>query len=161
MSATVAGAAPAVDAGTDMEEAAAAARDTVADYWRWLRLTDEALIAALTADCLTRARRLLGRGTTAELTRRAIEEAQRRFDHALAAAIGMPPSNDPHPLAAARAALLLTPGLCADCLFRHDDSTRELKAILEARLPRAIPPEARVAMQPVPLRFWLFQSTDA
>ena len=135
-------------------------RAKVTDYWKALRLTDEVLIGNLVEDCINRARLRVGRPSSPELLRRAIEEAQRRFDHALASAIGIPPSNDPHPLAAARAALLLTPGLSADSLFRHDASTRELKEKLEPLLPRSTPPEAPVSMTPVPLRFWLFKSTD-
>ena len=135
-------------------------RAKVADYWKSLRLTDEVLIGNLVEDCLNRARLRVGRASSPELLRRAIEEAQRRFDHALASAIGLPPSNDPHPLAAARAALLLTPGLSADSLFRHDASTRELKERLESLLPQSTPPESHVSMTPVPLRFWLFKSTD-
>ncbi len=134
--------------------------ERIGAYWRTLGLTDEVLIASLSADCLSRARRLVGRPVPAELLRRAIEEAQRRFDHALATAIGLPPSNDPHPLAAARAALLLTPDRAADRLFRHDETTRELKEQIMPHLPQSTPPEAPVSMVPVTLRFWLFKSTD-
>ena len=135
-------------------------REQIGHYWKMLGLTNEDLIASLTGDCLSRAKRLAGRASQAELLRRALEEAQRRFDHALASAIGMPPSNDPHPLAAARAALLLTPDLSADCLFAHDDSTRELKDRLLACLPRSTPEESPLPMTPVSFRFWLFKSTD-
>lgn len=131
-----------------------------ADYWRALGLKDEVLIGSLSKDCLSRAQRLVGRASMAELQRRALEEALRRFDHALAAAVGMPPSNDPYPLAAARAALLLSSGLSADSLFSHDDSTRELKGRISESIPQATPPECGMMMTPVPFSFWFFKSTD-
>lgn len=129
-------------------------------YWRQLGFKDSVLIESLSKDCLQRARRLVVRPDDAELLRRALEEAQRRFDHALASAMGIAPSNDPKPLAAARAALLLAPDLSADTLFRHDESTRELAERLRAAKPVAVPPEAHLEMKPVPIDFWLFQSTD-
>jgi len=132
----------------------------IAAYWKMLGLTDDALVASLSRDCLLSARRLVGRASSADLSRRALEEAQRRFDHALATAVGLPPTNDPHPLAAARAALLLSDGFPADCLFAHNDVTRQLKQQLDHSLPQPTPPEARANMTPVPLRFWLFKSTD-
>ena len=133
----------------------------IADYWRELGLTHEPLITSLSEDCLSRARRLVGRVSLPELLRRSLEEAQRRFDHALAAAIGMPPSNDPYPLAAARAAMLLNPGCSADSLFTHDEETRKLKEYLERNLPQSTPEESVLPMTPVPFRFWLFKSTDS
>jgi hypothetical protein len=125
-----------------------------------LGLTDEDLIASLSRDCLLSARRIVGRTASLELLRRALEEAQRRFDHALAMAAGLPPSNDPHPLAAVRAALLLSKRFTADCLFAHDDVTRQLKEQLDHSLPQPTPPEAKLNMTPASLRFWLFNSTD-
>lgn len=132
----------------------------IADYWKSLGLTDATLITSLSQDCLAKARRLVGRGSSPQLLRRSLEEAQRRFDHALAAAIGLPPSNDPQPLAAARAALLLSKGFTADCLFAHDEATRQLQERLSQALPQSTPPEARVSMTPAPISFWLFKSTD-
>jgi len=131
----------------------------VAQYWRAQGLRDDMLIASLSDDCLKQARRLVGRVSAEQWLRRSLEEAQRRFDHALATAMGLPPSNDPHPLAAARAALLLTPGFSADCLFAHDEATRRLKDRLEGCLPRNTPPESPLDMTPAPLSFWLFQYT--
>lgn len=144
--------APALDEGPVLERIAA--------YWRQLGLADESLIASLSTDCLASARRRVGRAAQADLPRRALEEAQRRFDHALATAVGLPPTNDPHPLAAARAALLLSDGFPADSLFAHDDVTRHLKEQLDRALPQPTPPEAPLSMTPVPLSFWLFKSTD-
>lgn len=129
-------------------------------YWRALRLTDPVLIESLSRDCLNRARRLVVRKDDAEVLRRALEEAQRRFDHALASAMGMPPSNDPQPLAAARATLLLSDDLSGDTLFRHDDTTRALAERLRAALPVAVPPESHLSMKAIPIDFWLFKSTD-
>lgn len=133
----------------------------IAEYWESLGLTDAALIASLAEDCLAKAKRLVGRGSSPHLLRRALEEAQRRFDHALAAAIGLPPSNDPQPLAAARAALLLSKELTPDCLFAHNEATRQLRERLAHALPQPTPPEARVTMTPAPISFWLFTSTDS
>lgn len=129
-------------------------------YWRQLGLTDPVLIESLSHDCLNRARRLIGRPDEGELLRRALEEAQRRFDHALANAMGMPPSNDPQPLAAARAALLLSPEWSGDTLFRHDETTRQLADRLRPVLPVSVPPESHLTMKTEPLDFWLFKSTD-
>lgn len=129
-------------------------------YWRQLGLKDPVLIGSLAHDCLHRARRLIGRPDDGELLRRALEEAQRRFDHALANAMGMPPSNDPQPLAAARAALLLSPEWSGDTLFRHDETTRQLAESLRSVLPVSVPDESHLTMKTVPLDFWLFKSTD-
>jgi hypothetical protein len=129
-------------------------------YWRELGLKDPILIESLSHDCLHRARRLIGRPDDGELLRRALEEAQRRFDHALANAMGMPPSNDPQPLAAARAALLLSPEWSGDTLFRHDETTRQLAEQLRSAIPVSVPPESHLTMKTVPLDFWLFKSTD-
>jgi len=142
------------------EEVADAVLKRVREYWRTLGLSDEVLIDSLSADCLIRGRRLVSRTHPEELLRRALEEAQRRFDHALAAAFGLPPSNDPYPLAAARAAFLMAPNISADTLFRHDETTRQLRESLAGQLPQSTPPESPLEMLPVPLDFWLFQSTD-
>lgn len=133
--------------------------DQLAAYWRAHGLRDEVLIQGLSRDCLHRARRLVVRVDDQALLRRAIEEAQRRFDHALASAMGLAPSNDPHPLAAARAALLLS-GEDAGVLFRHDESTRALPLRVNPKLPCPTPPEAPLSMQPVPMDFWFFKSSE-
>ena len=139
------------------DEVSATVRARVSAYWRRLGLKDPVLIDGLSHDCLQRARRLVVKDDLDALLRRAIEEAQRRFDHALASAMELPPSNDPQPLATARAALLLS-GEGAETLFRHDESTRQLKERLSARLPMPIPPEAPRTMRPVAIDFWLFDS---
>lgn len=133
-------------------------RGQVMAYWRTLGLADPELIASLTQDCLHRAMRRVGRGSDEELLRRALEEVQRRFDHALARALGLPPSNDPHPVTAARAAFLLDKErVSADALFGHGDAA-EVAKYLQKILPRSTPPEAHLSMPEAPLRFWLFKS---
>jgi AcrR family transcriptional regulator len=129
-------------------------------YWRELGLTDPALIETLADDCLDRARRRVGRGSDeGELLRRALEEARRRFDHALTWALGLPPSEDHRPLAAARAAYLLAEErIPADSLFAPGASASDLSLRLRKALPRATPPEAPLPMPEAPLRFWLFKS---
>lgn len=137
-------------------------RLSVRDYFRALGLTNAELIESLTHDCLAKARRRVGRDVEDELLRRAIEEAQRRFDHALAAAAGVPPLNDPYPIARTRAAMLLSSsGHAADALFTHDASTRELGDRLKHGLPQPTPPEEHLNMVVAPLSFWFFKSTDS
>lgn len=139
------------------DDANALVQERVSAYWRGLGLRDPVLIDGLSRDCLQRARRLVVREDGEALLRRAIEEAQRRFDLALASAMELPPSNDPQPLAMARAALLLS-GEGAETLFRHDETTRTLKARLSPQLPVPIPPESPLTMRPVAIDFWLFDS---
>jgi hypothetical protein len=134
-------------------------KERVVAYWRRLGLTDPALIDSLAEDCLHRAKRRLGRRTDEALLMRTLEEAQRRFDHALARALRLPPSGDIHAIAAARAALLLSgDGLGSDCLFRPGEPPPEFQAQLQAALPRSTPPEAHLSMPEAPLSFWLFES---
>lgn len=136
-------------------------RQRVAEYWRRLGLADPALVERLTEESLVRAGRRVGqRAAEQELLRRALEEAQRRFDHALARALRLPPSKDTQPVAAARAAFLLAQERpCADSLFQTTEPLPEIDAQLRAVLPCATPPEAPLAMSETPFRFWLFQST--
>lgn len=135
-------------------------KERVLDYLRSLGLSRQDLVEGLAEDCLNRARRRVGRGAAEELLKRAIEEAQRRFDHALARAMRLSPSKDPHPVAAARAALLLTGCPSAsDALFGNPDSPSDAGEMLKDILPRATPPESPAPMAEQPLRFWLFKST--
>jgi hypothetical protein len=135
-------------------------RDRVMDYLRSLGLSRQRLIEDLADDCLNRAQRRIGRSAGDELLMRAIEEAQRRFDHALARAMRLSPSKDTHPIAAARSALLLTGGPSAgDALFGIPDLSPEIGETLKEILPRSTPPEDPVPMTEQPLRFWLFKST--
>ncbi len=135
--------------------------DRVEAYWRRLGVVDAALLERLTWDCLHRAKHRVGRSSEEELLLRALEEAQRRLDHALARALGLPPAVDAHALAAARAAFLLgDAGLGADNLFRSGDPSPEFQARLKALLPCSTPPEAPLSMPEAPLRFWLFKSPE-
>lgn len=135
-------------------------KERVIAYLQSLGLSRQDLVEGLAEDCLNRARRRVGRGAVEELLKRAIEEAQRRFDHALARAMRLSPSKDPHPVAAARAALLLTGcPLAADALFENPELPSETGEMLRDILPHSTPPEAPVSMAEQPLRFWLFKST--
>lgn len=137
----------------------AAVRERVVAYWRRLGLADPDLAGHLAEDCLHRARRLAGRGTDDELLSRALEEAQRRFDHALARGLRLPPAKDSHGLAAARAAALLAlAGTATDNLFKPGADTAELAAAIQRAMPRSTPPESHCPMAEAPLRFWLFKS---
>lgn len=151
---------PAARADSLSESYPASVREPVMAYWRSLGLSDPALIESLADDCLNRARRRVGRGSEEEFLRRALEEVQRRFDHALGRALRLPPSRDAQPIAAARAAFLLdSERFGGDSLFRTGDSVPDLNARLQEVLPRATPPEAPLPMSETPLRFWLFKST--
>jgi hypothetical protein len=135
-------------------------KERVVAYLQSLGLSRQDLIEDLADDCLNRARRRVGRGAGDELLKRAIEEAQRRFDHALARAMRLSPSKDPHPIAAARAAMLLSNGPSAgDTLFGNPEPPSETGEMLKEILPRPTPPEDPVPMAEQPLRFWLFKST--
>ncbi len=135
--------------------------DRVEAYWRRLGVSDAALLERLTWDCLHRAKHRVARGSEEELLLRSMEEAQRRLDHALARALGLPPAVDAHTLAAVRAAFLMGDvGLSADNLFRSGDPSPEFQARLWTLLPKSTPPEAPMSMPEAPLRFWLFKSPD-
>lgn len=133
--------------------------EAVKSYLRRLRFRDPALIDRLTAECVERARRRVARHDSAELSRRAIEEAQRRLDQALARALGVNASREPSLIAGARAALLLGDlGIGADELYLNASANPEFASRLQRHRPQAQPPEAQVAMQPQKLRFFLFKS---
>jgi hypothetical protein len=147
------------DAASAVEGVAPAVRECVLAYWRDLGVTDPGLAGNLTDDCLARARRHAGR-SDGELLRRALEEALRRFDHALGRALRLPPAKDAHAIAAARAAFLLNQGhFTTDLLFKGQELPPELAAALLEVLPRSTPPEVHLSMPATPLRFWLFKST--
>jgi AcrR family transcriptional regulator len=135
-------------------------REDVMAYWRELGLSDPSLVQSLADECLAHARRRVSRDASEELLRRALEDVQRRLDHALARALGLPPSRDQHPLSAARAAFLLArEGISADALFLPGDAQTEMATRLREALPHSTPPEAELKMKETPLRFWLFKST--
>jgi hypothetical protein len=131
----------------------------VAAYWQRLGLTDAELIERLVDECLSRARRVIVHGSEDELLRRSLEEVQRRLDHALAQSLDLPPSQDTRPLAALRAAFLLSgQRSSADALFRPGPPARPLGEAIRHALPQPTPPEAPLSMTEAPLRFWLFRS---
>lgn len=145
--------------GTPFVAFPAAVREQVLAYWQRLGVADSELAEHLADDCLHRARRLAARGNEGELLSRALEEALRRFDHALARALHLPPAKDSHGLAAARAAALLAlAGTATDKLFKPGADAAELAAAIQRALPRSTPPESRLPMAEAPLRFWLFKS---
>lgn len=133
----------------------------VARYWNALGLDDPGLVSELTEECLGRARRRGGREPGEDgLLARAIEESRRLLDQALARALNLPPSRDSQSLSSARAALLAgeSPNLMA-AVLRSENLSNERLDELRRRFPCPTPPEARLKMSPVPLRFWLFRST--
>jgi hypothetical protein len=151
---------PDADANDQSDEILWASRKQVSHYLQALGLIDHYLIQQLAEECLSHAKRRAADDTSEEFLRRALEEAQRRVDHALARALGLPPSRDPKPIAAARAAMLLARGaISVDALFLSPEASDEAASRIREALPRAMPPEEPLEMQPTPLRFWLFKST--
>ena len=133
--------------------------DTVMAYLGRLGLTDVALMRQVAEECLERARRRAAPGSESELLRRSLEEAQRRFNHALGTALDIRQGHDERSLAAARAAFLLrSDALPADELFRSPDGPHDWAEALSRALPQSTPPEAPLEMHQHPLRFWLFRS---
>jgi hypothetical protein len=133
--------------------------ETVKAYLRRLRFRDSVLIERLAAECVELARRRVAGHDPAELARRAVEEAQRRLDQALARALGVDASREPSLIAGARAALLLgDAGISADELYLNFAVNPELASRLQRHFPLAQPPEAPVAMPAQKLRFFLFKS---
>lgn len=151
---------PIKNGGSVAPDLAEQVKQGVVAYWRELGVNDPALIERLAEECLQRAGRRVGQKVVdEELLRRALEEAQRRFDHALGRALRLPPSADPQPIAAARAAFLLNKDkVSADSLF-EGETPPDLVTQLQAVLPQSTPPEAPQTMDETPLRFWLFKST--
>lgn len=133
--------------------------ETVKSYLRRLQFRDPALIERLASECVERARRRVAKLDSAELSRRAIEEAQWSLDQALARALGVNASREPSLIAGARAALLLGDlGVGADEFYLNASANSVLASLLDKHLPRPQPPEAPVAMHPQKLRFFLFKS---
>lgn len=133
---------------------------SVSRYLRQLGLKDDTLIAELAQDCLECARHRAAPGSEHELLRRALEEAQRRFNQALVKTLHIArPHDDDRPLAAARAAVLLrTPPFPTEALFRDDSNPPEWADELTLSLPVSTPPESPLDMHETHLRFWLFTS---
>ncbi|MGI9213046.1 MAG: hypothetical protein ACR2HF_11295 [Methylococcaceae bacterium] len=133
---------------------------SVSHYLRQLGLCDETLIAQLAFDCLESARHRAAPGSEHELLRRALEEAQRRFNQALVKTLHIArPHDDDRPLAAARAAVLLrSPPFPTEALFRDGSSPPEWADELALSVPVSTPPESPQDMHETHLRFWLFTS---
>lgn len=135
-------------------------RRSLHDYLRVLGLRGEPLLNAFATECLQVARRRVGPGSGDELLRRAIEEAQRRFDTALAHRLGFSMTRDQHQIAGARAALLMCrPCPSSDFLFESGEADPALLARLKACAPVATPPEVPRPMAPQKLEFFLFRSS--
>lgn len=154
-------AAPVSDCATLLHESSSAeAKERLITYLHQLGVSEPALVETLAEECLHRARRRVAPGSQEELLRRALEEAQRRFDHAVARALNMTGGKDFYPVAGARAALLLgcAAGVCGDHLFHSHEDQSELAARMRAVLPLATPPEANLAMPDQHISFF-FSST--
>lgn len=135
-------------------------RQALLDYLRDLHVKDAVLLNSLAADCLSHARRRVAPGFSGELLRRAIEEAQRRVDSALARLLGLSATRDLHALAGARAALLLcAKDASTDFLFDQGTPDTDRLSRLKALLPKATPAESPRAMVPQKFDFFLFKSS--
>ena len=129
----------------------------VTAYFRQLGVKDEQLLESLSQECLHRAiRKLAPTVPQEELLRRALEEAQRRFDHALAHALNLP-NPDFHSTASAEAALLLG-GDSSDFLFSPKDEPAERIDRLNKALPYPTPPETPLGMEAQPISFFFDSS---
>lgn len=130
-------------------------------YLGRLGLRDASLIDTLAEECLHRARRRTAPGSQDELLRRALEEAQRRFDHAIALTLNVAGAKDFRLVAGARAALLLCKDGDSDSLFRRHEELAEMASRLRAGAPVATPPEANLAMPDQPIAFLFSGSSKA
>lgn len=128
-------------------------KEPVQAYLRRLRFKDPELIEALARECLLAASRR-GSQNKQKLLRRALEEAQRRLDQALAQALDLYPE-DTASVTAARAALLLArEATDSDDLIRPAPGREGLLVKLKAHLPISVPPEAPSSMPVQSLEFW-------
>jgi len=139
-----------------MTHDSACIQERVSAYLRKLGLTDEGLIARLAAECLESARRRVAPGCESELLRRALEQAQRRFNQVLAKTLGLTGTpDDERSLAAARAAILLRAQPSpTDGLFNGRHDVQEWVGQIRQTLPVSTPPESPLDMHEHPLRFW-------
>jgi hypothetical protein len=141
------------------EPAAKSVEEQIQSYLRRLHFQDPELVARLASDCLQHAQRRVGRNDPGEWLRRALEEAQRRLDQALARALELNLTREPAAVAGARAALLLgSAGIRADELFLAQPLDPVTLAALEASRPVATPPEAPAAMPTQKLSFVFFKN---
>lgn len=125
-----------------LAQAESAARRSVTAYLARLGLKDEELLQGIAEYCVYRAKRRVGHSGYEELPRRAIEEAMRKVDKAIAHAFGASYA-DPRNLARIRVALEL--GCLAfpvEPLLRGGEIPPEMRDRLLSALPQATPPEA-------------------
>jgi hypothetical protein len=123
-------------------------------YLNRLGIRDQDLLRRLSAACLQRASRRAAPGQHEELLRRALEEAQRRFDAALAQSLHLQGVKNQHALAAARAALLLGKGaMASDSVLQGQEGENATLAFLAATIPQATPPEVPQEMHEQPISF--------
>ncbi|WP_052807893.1 hypothetical protein [Methyloterricola oryzae] len=126
----------------------------VVAYLDRLGIRDQDLVRRLSAACLQRASRRAAPGQHEELLRRSLEEAQRRFDAALAQSLNLQGVKHLHDLAAARAALLLGEGaMASDSVLQGQDGEDAKLASLAAIIPQATPPEVPQEMHEQPISF--------
>lgn len=139
----------------------AGARDRLRAYFTRLGLDDPARIEVLVEECLRRASGKVAPGSIEELIRRALEEAQRCFESAVARILGVAGNKEPQRVAAARAALLLGGAgeLDIDILFL-DEEVGDVALRLRSAMPQAIPPEALQSMHEQPISFFFSSSTS-
>lgn len=126
----------------------------VVAYLNRLAIRDQELVRRLAEACLQRASRRAAPGQHEELLRRALEEAQRRFDAALAQSLHLQGVKNQHALAAARAALLLGDGGTGSEGFMQDPEGKANElGFLAAVTPQATPPEEPQDMHEQPISF--------
>lgn len=123
-------------------EAEDAARKKVTAYLMRLGLRDDDLIQGIVDYCLYRARRRVAHSGHEELPRRAIEEAMRKVDKAIAHAFGADYA-DPRNLARIRVALEVgRVDFPLETLLRGGEILPESRDALLSVLPQATPQEA-------------------
>jgi hypothetical protein len=107
-----------------------------------LGVRDDELLHGMTDYCLYRARRRVAHSGHEELPRRAVEEAMRKVDKAIAQAFGAGHAS-PRELARIRVALELGGvDFPLETLLRGGEIPPGARDALFAALPRAVPPEA-------------------
>jgi AcrR family transcriptional regulator len=130
-------------------------KEFVADYLRQLRFSDPEVIETLALECLEWAAKRSSPDLQGIL-RRALEQAHRLLDRALAQALKLHLPEEAAAVSAAKAALLLAcEPICADDLIKPSPAQEALALRLKAHLPLATPPEVPGAMPHQDLEFWL------
>lgn len=129
-------------------------------YLGQLGLREQGVVETLADECIHRAKRRAAPGAQDELMRRALEEAQRRFDHAVARVLHLAGAKDLHLVAGARAAFLsgAVGAVCGDDLFNPHFDDKGVADRLRAVLPQPTPPESHLAMPDQHITF-LFSSS--